>query len=80
MRFSFPAHVPSESATSENRADKWATASLVKQSRAGLMADADVTGKQLVVVSAEIVVRGGRECSYSEVQSTVLNLTLENGR
>lgn len=35
------------------------------------MGDADVTGKQLEVVSADIVVRSGRECSNSEVQSTI---------
>lgn len=63
----------------EKSVDKWATASLVKQSYAGLMGAADVTGKQLEVVS-KIVVRGGRECSYSKVQSAIFNLTLENGR
>lgn len=39
------------------------------------MEAADVTGKQLDAVS-EIVVRGGRECSYSKVQPDIFNLTM----
>lgn len=39
------------------------------------MEAADVTGKQLDAVS-EIVVRGGRECSYSKVQPAIFNLTM----